>query len=50
MIGLVSDEEVVKYAEALKDFCANEMQECDDCPFHEYGGGCALGVPGDWVI
>ena len=46
----LTDEELVEYAEALKDFCAYEMEECDDCPFHEYGGGCAVGVPGDWAI
>ena len=46
----LTDEDLIKYAEALKDFCAYETEECDDCPFHNYGGGCAVGVPGDWAI
>ena len=46
----LTNEKLVKYAEAIKDFCEGGLQDCDDCPFHEYGGGCALGVPGDWVI
>ena len=46
----LTNEELDKYAEALKDFCAYEMEDCDDCPFHNYGGGCALGVPADWDI
>ena len=47
---MISNEELVEYAEALKDFCAYEMEDCEDCPFHKYGGGCAVGVPGDWAI
>ena len=54
MIGMVSDEEVVKYAKVLKDLCSNIMQECDDCPFHidnpklYWEDRCALGVPVRW--
>ena len=56
MIGMVSDEEVVKYAKVLKDFCSNIMQECDDCPFfldtHKlyWEDKCVLGVPVRWNI
>ena len=56
MIGMVSNEEVVKYAKVLKDFCSNIMQECDDCPFHiddhklYWEDRCVLGVPVRWNI
>lgn len=49
---MLMNEELIKYAEAIKDFCS--MQDCDDCLFHDHKAyledGCVLGVPVDWSI
>ena len=52
----LTNEELVKYAEAIKDFCECGRQDCDDCPFHNddhklyWEDRCALGVPVRWDI
>ena len=51
-MNMLMNEELVKYAEAIKDFCS--LQDCDDCLFHDHKAyledGCVLGVPVDWSI
>ena len=52
----LTNEELVKYAEAIKDFCEVGRQGCYDCPFHiddhklYWEDMCALGVPAHWGI